>query len=212
MLVPEVLTVLRGDEAQLTCSTSSPQWTVMVWLLNDQVALTITNDSGVLPSVNPSVTAKQLSPNSWTFILKNTSRLNQGVVTCDLQGIDRKRAELFVQGRCLRVCVGGSLLVYSLTHTHTHTQKPLRCSLRLTVCWSAVATVLFDGLLCVAVDAAGSSAETSSQSAVSKSGICALQLQMQRRSEDHKPAAEAESRLAVHALLPAPLAPCSTRC
>lgn len=98
-LLPEELTVLRGDEAQLTCSTSAPWWTVMVWQLNDQVVLTISNESGVLPSFNPSVTAKQRSPNSWTFILKNSSRLNQGLVTCDLQGIGRKRAELFVQGR-----------------------------------------------------------------------------------------------------------------
>lgn len=76
----------------------------MVWLLNTEVLLTITNDSGVLPSVNPNVAAKQLSANSWTFILKNTTRLNQGQVTCDLQGIDRKTAELFVQGECVSVC------------------------------------------------------------------------------------------------------------
>lgn len=98
-LVPKALTVLRGDEAQLTCSTSSSRWTVMVWLLNAEVFLTISNDRGVLPTVNPGVAARQLSPNSWTFILRNTSRLHQGQVTCDLQGIARKTAQLFVQGR-----------------------------------------------------------------------------------------------------------------
>lgn len=107
-LVPEALTVLQGDEAQLTCSTSTSRWTVMVWLLNAEVLLTITNDSGVLPSVNPNVGGKQLSANSWTFILKNTSRLHQGQVTCDLQGIQRKAAQLFVQGQCVDVCVGGA--------------------------------------------------------------------------------------------------------
>ncbi|XP_011606563.2 immunoglobulin superfamily member 5 isoform X1 [Takifugu rubripes] len=96
-LTPETLTVLRGDEARLTCCSSSSQWTVMVWLLNAEVVLTISNESGLLPSINPNVTAEQISPNSWTFILKNTTRLNQGRVTCDLQGIDRKAADLFVQ-------------------------------------------------------------------------------------------------------------------
>lgn len=73
----------------------------MVWLLNAQVLLTITNDSGVLPSLNANVDARQLSANSWTFVLKNASRLHQGQVTCDLQGIARKTARLFVQGGCL---------------------------------------------------------------------------------------------------------------
>lgn len=99
-LVPETLTVLRGDEARLTCSTSSSQWTVMVWLLNAEVVLTISNESGLLPSVNSDVTAERRSGSSWTFILKNSTRLNQGQVTCDLQGIGRRSADLFVEGGC----------------------------------------------------------------------------------------------------------------
>lgn len=75
----------------------------MVWLLNAEVVLTISNENGLLPSINPNVTAEQISKNSWTFILKNTTRLNQGQVTCDLQGIDRKAADLFVQGLCVHV-------------------------------------------------------------------------------------------------------------
>lgn len=106
MLVPETLTVLRGDEAQLTCSTSCSQWTVMVWLLNAEVVLTISNESGLLPSVNSNVTAEQRSGNSWTFILKNSTRLNQGQVTCDLQGIGRRSADLFVEGVCWCVVTG----------------------------------------------------------------------------------------------------------
>lgn len=102
-LAPETLTVLQGDEARLTCCSSSSQWTVMVWLLNAEVVLTISNENGLLPSINPNVTAEQISKNSWTFILKNTTRLNQGQVTCDLQGIDRKAADLFVQGLCVHV-------------------------------------------------------------------------------------------------------------
>lgn len=78
----------------------------MLWLLNGTAVLTITNDTGVLPSVNPNVTAEKISVSrgdSWAFVLKNTERHNQGQVTCDLQGIDRKTASLFVQG--LYVCM-----------------------------------------------------------------------------------------------------------
>ncbi|XP_044057631.1 immunoglobulin superfamily member 5 isoform X2 [Siniperca chuatsi] len=99
-LSPETLTVLRKEDARLTCSTSYPEWTVMVWLLNGEAVLTISKETGVLPSINPNVTAKK-SPvsrgDSWMFVLKNTERHNQGQVTCDLQGIDRKTASLFVQ-------------------------------------------------------------------------------------------------------------------
>ena len=84
----------------------------MIWMLNGTAILTISNETGVLPHINPNVTAE---PNnvprgdSWVFILKNTERYNQGSVTCDLQGIDRKTASLFVQGlyvhKELYVCV-----------------------------------------------------------------------------------------------------------
>lgn len=73
----------------------------MVWLLNGEVLLTISSESGVLPSINPNVTAEEIggSPqDAWVFVLKNAERHNEGLVACDLQGIDRKTASLFVQG------------------------------------------------------------------------------------------------------------------
>lgn len=76
-LSPETLTVLRGEEARFTCSTSNSQWTIMVWLLRGKAVLTISREIGVLPSVFPNVTAEK-SPvpreDSWVFVLKNTER------------------------------------------------------------------------------------------------------------------------------------------
>ncbi|XP_071773979.1 immunoglobulin superfamily member 5 [Centroberyx gerrardi] len=99
-LLPETLTVLRGEEARWTCSTSNLQWTVMVWLLNGASVLTISKEHGILPSNNPNVTAEDgSSPQraSWVFVLRRTERRQQGQVTCDLQNIQRKTASLFVQ-------------------------------------------------------------------------------------------------------------------
>ncbi|TNN69773.1 hypothetical protein EYF80_020005 [Liparis tanakae] len=99
-LSPGTLTVLRGEEARFTCSTSDTQWTVMLWLLNGTAVLTISKEFGVLPSINPNVTAETSlvsRGDSWVFVLKSTERHNQGPVTCDLQGIDRTTASLFVQ-------------------------------------------------------------------------------------------------------------------
>ncbi|XP_073337278.1 immunoglobulin superfamily member 5 isoform X3 [Pagrus major] len=98
-LSPEELTVLRGEEAQFTCSTSNIQWAVMIWQLNQIPVLTISNETGVLPFANPDVSAEKSpdSPGDWVFSLKNTQRDNQGQVTCDLQDIDRRTASLSVQ-------------------------------------------------------------------------------------------------------------------
>ncbi|XP_026197773.1 immunoglobulin superfamily member 5 isoform X2 [Anabas testudineus] len=99
-LSPETLTVLRGEEARFTCSTTTNQWTVIVWLLNGTATLTISKMHGVLPSTNPNVTAEEIPTSkgdSWVFVLKSTQSHNQGQVTCDLQGIDRKTANLYVQ-------------------------------------------------------------------------------------------------------------------
>ncbi|XP_068173767.1 immunoglobulin superfamily member 5-like isoform X2 [Antennarius striatus] len=72
----------------------------MVWLLDSKAVLTISKENGALPSIYPNVTAEE-SPasrgDSWVFVLKKTERRDQGRVTCDLQGIDRKTAVLFVQ-------------------------------------------------------------------------------------------------------------------
>ncbi|XP_024910842.1 immunoglobulin superfamily member 5 isoform X2 [Cynoglossus semilaevis] len=100
-LFPQTLTVLRGDEARFTCSALTPQWTVMVWLLNGTTALTISKVHGVLHSSNPNITAQQVTAGSegdgWMFVLKDTRRSNEGTVTCDLQGIESRSAVLFVQ-------------------------------------------------------------------------------------------------------------------
>ncbi|XP_037326158.2 immunoglobulin superfamily member 5 isoform X2 [Pungitius pungitius] len=95
-LSPETLTVLRGQEARLTCSTSSTEWTVMVWLLNGKSVLTIAKETGPLHTVHPNVTAEK-SGDSWVFVINRTERHNHGQVTCDLQGIAAKTANLFVQ-------------------------------------------------------------------------------------------------------------------
>ncbi|XP_035477699.2 immunoglobulin superfamily member 5 isoform X1 [Scophthalmus maximus] len=99
-LAPGALTVLRGDEARFTCSTSDARWTVMVWLLNGTAVLTVSKSHGVLPSTGTNVTAEPASGSKgdgWTFVLRSAERRSQGQVTCDLQGIDRKTANLFVQ-------------------------------------------------------------------------------------------------------------------
>ncbi|KAL6116352.1 igsf5 [Pungitius sinensis] len=95
-LSPETQTVLRGQEARLTCRTSSTEWTVMVWLLNGKAVLTIAKETGPLNTVHPNVTAEK-SGDSWVFVINRTERHNQGQVTCDLQGIAAKTANLFVQ-------------------------------------------------------------------------------------------------------------------
>lgn len=80
----------------------------MVWLLNGRAVLTISNLHGVFPSANLNVTAeKRLASkgDSWVFVLRNTERLHQGQVTCDLQGIDSKTASLFVQGLYVHMCI-----------------------------------------------------------------------------------------------------------
>ncbi|XP_059187157.1 immunoglobulin superfamily member 5 isoform X2 [Centropristis striata] len=116
LLSPATLTVLRGEEARFTCSpSSSTKWTVMVWMLNNTAVLTISKDIGVLPSINPNVTAEKDSgsrDDSWVFVLKNTQRHNQGPVTCDLQGIDRKTASLFVQEKGSVKVVGDDKLAF----------------------------------------------------------------------------------------------------
>ncbi|XP_042343233.1 butyrophilin subfamily 2 member A2 isoform X2 [Plectropomus leopardus] len=112
-LSPETLTVVRGEEARFTCSAPNTQWTVMVWLLNGTAVLTISREIGVLPSINPNVTAEKSSGrDSWVFVLKNTERQNQGQVTCDLQGIDRKTANLFVQEKGSVKVVGDDRLAF----------------------------------------------------------------------------------------------------
>lgn len=78
----------------------------MIWLLNGEVALTISNKHGVLqsPNTNMSLMAEK-KKDGWMLVLNNTERHDQGEVTCDLQGVDRKTARLFVQGLYIRVCV-----------------------------------------------------------------------------------------------------------
>ncbi|XP_019950448.2 immunoglobulin superfamily member 5 isoform X1 [Paralichthys olivaceus] len=114
-LSPETRTVLRGQEARFTCSTYNPRWTVMLWLLNGKAALTISKVHGVLPSTISNVTAEPVSGSkgdSWVFVLNSTERYNQGQVTCDLQGIDRKTADLFVQEKGIIKVSGDNMLAF----------------------------------------------------------------------------------------------------
>ncbi|XP_034557286.1 immunoglobulin superfamily member 5 isoform X2 [Notolabrus celidotus] len=112
-LSPEKLTVLRGEEARFTCSPSNTGWAVMVWQLNGIPVLVISEEDGVLPSVNPNVTAEKNSKgNSWVFVLKHTERHNLGLVTCDLQSIDRKTSSLFVQEKGSVKVVGSDMLAF----------------------------------------------------------------------------------------------------
>ncbi|KAM4742712.1 immunoglobulin superfamily member 5-like [Anableps anableps] len=99
-LTPASLTVVRGDEAKFRCSTSNTAWTVMTWLLGGRAVVSISKQNGVLPSVDPNVTAVKCSNSKtdcWEFTLRRTERNSQGQVACDLQLIDKRTAELFVQ-------------------------------------------------------------------------------------------------------------------
>ncbi|KAK5622608.1 hypothetical protein CRENBAI_000822 [Crenichthys baileyi] len=99
-LTPASLTVVQGHMAKFTCSTSYTHWTAMTWLLGDRPVLTISKQDGVVPSVNPNITAVKCSNSKtdcWEFILRSTERNSQGQVACDLHLIDRRMAELFVQ-------------------------------------------------------------------------------------------------------------------
>nr|XP_015807442.2 immunoglobulin superfamily member 5 [Nothobranchius furzeri] len=114
-LSPDKLTVVRGDEARFSCSTSSSAWTVMVWMLNGRPVQTISKETGVLPSINPNITAERC-PNSkedcWVIVLKSTERSNQGEVTCDLQLIEKRTAKLFVQEKGSVRVVGDDRLAF----------------------------------------------------------------------------------------------------
>ncbi|XP_053278838.1 immunoglobulin superfamily member 5 isoform X3 [Pleuronectes platessa] len=114
-LYPDTLTVLRGEEARFTCSASNTKWTVMVWLLNGTSAVTISKLYGILPSPITNVTAEKVpgsQGDSWVFVLNSTERYNQGQVTCDLQGIDRKSANLFVQEKGIVQVSGDDKLAF----------------------------------------------------------------------------------------------------
>ncbi|XP_005720638.1 immunoglobulin superfamily member 5-like isoform X2 [Pundamilia nyererei] len=112
-LFPEKLTVLRGEKARFTCTPSNSQWTAMIWLLNGEVALTISNKHGVLqsPNTNMSLMAEK-KKDGWMLVLNNTERHDQGEVTCDLQGVDRKTARLFVQEKGSVKILGNNRLAF----------------------------------------------------------------------------------------------------
>ncbi|KAM3616294.1 uncharacterized protein V6R79_015622 [Siganus canaliculatus] len=110
-LTPERLTVLRGEDAFFTCSPNKAPWTVMVWSLNNAVILTISKDTGVLPSIIPNVTAKEQGSN-WVLNLTNTQREHQGEVTCDLQGNNRGTSNLFVQEKGSVKVLGNDKLAF----------------------------------------------------------------------------------------------------
>ncbi|XP_054650285.1 immunoglobulin superfamily member 5 isoform X2 [Dunckerocampus dactyliophorus] len=100
-LLPASLTVLRGDQARYTCTTTkTTAWDVMLWELNTTVVVSVSRQYGVLSSSIPDVTAEESrGPNGdgWTLVVKSVQRHHEGQITCSLQGIEKKTASLFVQ-------------------------------------------------------------------------------------------------------------------
>nr|XP_057936860.1 immunoglobulin superfamily member 5 isoform X2 [Doryrhamphus excisus] len=100
-LLPVSLTVLIGDQARYTCMpTKTTAWDVMLWELNSTVVVSISRRYGVLSSSVPNVTAEEShGPNGdgWTLVVQSVQRHHEGEITCNLQGIDRKTASLYVQ-------------------------------------------------------------------------------------------------------------------
>ncbi|CAL9684839.1 unnamed protein product [Knipowitschia caucasica] len=104
-LMPETLTVLRGDQSRFSCRTTRPQWGAMIWQLSGKTMLTISQQNGLVPSTNPNITAEKAAPSQgegWTLVLKDTQREYQGEVSCDLQEVHKRTAHLYVQGQCIR--------------------------------------------------------------------------------------------------------------
>ncbi|XP_041851401.1 uncharacterized protein igsf5b isoform X2 [Melanotaenia boesemani] len=110
-LSPASLTIVRGDEAVFTCSPSTPDWTVMEWRLKGRSLLTISKSTGVLPTVNPNVTAVE-DGIGWQLVLKNTQKDDEGEVICELQHIDFRTANLFVQERGTVTVFGDNRLAF----------------------------------------------------------------------------------------------------
>lgn len=99
-LRPDTLTVLAGEETRFTCSTKRPQWGAMIWQMNRKTVLTISQQSGLVPSTHPNITAEKIPSGQgegWTLILRNTQRQQEGEVTCDLQEVNKMTAHLYVQ-------------------------------------------------------------------------------------------------------------------
>lgn len=100
-LSPMNLIVVRGEEARFTCSTTNRIWSVMLWLMNGRPVLSISRDYGVLRPIYQNVTAINKSnsrEDTWVFIVNSTERYNQGQVTCELQSLESRTANLLVQG------------------------------------------------------------------------------------------------------------------
>ncbi|KAL0973277.1 hypothetical protein UPYG_G00201340 [Umbra pygmaea] len=111
-LEPRTLTVLRGDSARLTCSTTE-QYVVMVWLHNGITVFTISAMHGIL-SNSPNWNATDCSNSQlfcWEIVLSSAQRSHQGQVTCDLQNIQRETANLFVQEMGNVAITGGNQTV-----------------------------------------------------------------------------------------------------
>ncbi|XP_011481168.1 immunoglobulin superfamily member 5 isoform X2 [Oryzias latipes] len=111
-LSPTNLTVVRGDEARFTCTVQNTQWTVMTWMMNGGSVATISKNLGVLPSLNPNVTAQKSKEDSWVLVLKSTEKENQGQVTCDVQHVEIQTTFLFVQEKGNVIIQGDSRLAY----------------------------------------------------------------------------------------------------
>ncbi|XP_041947303.1 immunoglobulin superfamily member 5 isoform X2 [Alosa sapidissima] len=110
-LEPRDSAVLLGSEASFNCSLKDP-WSVMTWLFNGRVALTISKDYGVLQNTTR-FTAANYTTNEvykWEFTIMNVTRNDSGVITCDVQNIQR-RAHLSIQESGTVSIKGGNITV-----------------------------------------------------------------------------------------------------
>ncbi|XP_062393361.1 immunoglobulin superfamily member 5 [Sardina pilchardus] len=111
-LEPRDSAVLLGSEASFNCSLKDP-WVVMTWLFNGSVVLTISRDHGVLENT-PRFTAVNHTTNEvykWEFTIMNVTRKDSGVITCDVQNIQRVAAHLSIQESGTVNIQGGNITV-----------------------------------------------------------------------------------------------------
>ncbi|XP_072514970.1 immunoglobulin superfamily member 5 [Salminus brasiliensis] len=99
LLEPQNEMVLQTSDARFNCSTTRPSWTVMIWSLNGRLALTVVENVGVLNSSErfSAVDYSIAGEAKWEFVIRNVSRNDSGVVSCQIQDSVLVTAGLSVQ-------------------------------------------------------------------------------------------------------------------
>ncbi|XP_036381014.1 immunoglobulin superfamily member 5-like [Megalops cyprinoides] len=97
-LEPENAAILRGTDARFNCSLSQ-SWVAMTWFLNSNYVLTITREHGPISNDGRYTAVNRSTDQSskWEFILKNAQLNDSGLVSCEVQNVESKRANLSVQ-------------------------------------------------------------------------------------------------------------------